>query len=179
MNPINYQSNRSPEEHARETHLEPFCHLLDITRLLLPVHFLAASLASARADRACNIMVVNANAGGPGSLRQAILDVSSGGTITFDPGLSGQTITLTTGRLMTGELMTDQLVIIKDLSIVGLGANKLTVSGNNASTVFYIYPVSVSIADPKISSGKDPHATGDAIELLSSNNSVETPELPQ
>src|SRR5712672_1581179 len=42
MNPINYQSNRSPEEHARETHLESFCHLLDITRLLLPVHFLAA-----------------------------------------------------------------------------------------------------------------------------------------
>jgi hypothetical protein len=43
--------------------------------------------------------VTNTNDNGPGSLRQSIADASAGSTITFDPALSGQTITLGTGQL--------------------------------------------------------------------------------
>jgi uncharacterized repeat protein (TIGR01451 family) len=64
---------------------------------------------------------------GAGSLRQAILEACDGSTIGFDGTLTGP-ITLTTG----------ELVINKNLTINGLGANLLTVSGNNASRVFNI-----------------------------------------
>ncbi|MCM3871481.1 MAG: carboxypeptidase regulatory-like domain-containing protein [Pyrinomonadaceae bacterium] len=80
-------------------------------------------------------VVTNTNDSGAGSLRQAIIDACDGGTITFDPGLSGQTITLTTG----------ELVVNKSLTIQGLGANLLTVSGNNVSRV-----VNVTVAGPGI-----------------------------
>src|SRR5262249_22828004 len=69
--------------------------------------------------------VTNLNDGGMGSLRQAILDTPAGGTVDFEPGLSG-TITLTSG----------ELAVDKSLDIEGPGANLLTVSGNNASRVF-------------------------------------------
>ena len=69
------------------------------------------------------------------SLREALRFISPGGTIDFDPNLAsgdagaGQgTIGLTLG----------ELVIDKDLTINGLGANKLKVSGNNASRVFQV-----------------------------------------
>jgi hypothetical protein len=62
-----------------------------------------------------------------GSLRQAIIDTPSGGTVDFQPGLSG-TITLTTGELL----------IEKDLTIAGPGADVITVSGNHTSRVFEI-----------------------------------------
>jgi hypothetical protein len=64
---------------------------------------------------------------GLGSLRQAITDTPSGGTVDFQPGLTG-TITLTSGELL----------IDKDLTIAGPGAEALTVSGNHASRVFEI-----------------------------------------
>jgi len=48
-------------------------------------------------------------------------------TITFDASLTGQTIVL------GGE----QLLISDDLSIIGLGQNELTISGNDASRVFF------------------------------------------
>jgi hypothetical protein len=64
---------------------------------------------------------------GPGSLRQALLDTPAGGTVDFQPGLSG-TITLTTG----------QLTLDKDLTIAGPGASVLTVSGNGAFRVFEV-----------------------------------------
>jgi hypothetical protein len=71
--------------------------------------------------------VLNLNDAGAGSLRQAILDTPPGGTVDFQPGLSG-TITLTSGELL----------INKDLTIAGPGADVLTVSGNHASRVFDI-----------------------------------------
>ncbi len=49
-------------------------------------------------------------------------------TIDFDELLSGETITLTNGELQ----------ITDDLTINGLGADELTVSGNNASRVFNV-----------------------------------------
>src|SRR5262249_37399020 len=63
----------------------------------------------------------------PGSLRDAIATTPSGGTVDFQPGLTG-TIVLTTG----------ELAINKDLTIVGPGADVITVSGNKASRVFDI-----------------------------------------
>ncbi len=62
------------------------------------------------------------------SLREAILFSSAAGTINFSSSLAGGTITLTQG----------ELAINKDLTINGLGADNLTVSGNNAFRVFNI-----------------------------------------
>jgi hypothetical protein len=64
---------------------------------------------------------------GPGSLRQALLDTPAGGTVDFQPGLSG-TITLTSG----------QLAINKNLTIAGPGPDVITVNGNHASRVLNI-----------------------------------------
>ena len=72
------------------------------------------------------ITVTNANDSGPGSLRQAIAGVCAGGTITFDPALNGQTITLAS-----------QLTVSKDMTIDG-GAVSVTISGNGVARVFYI-----------------------------------------
>jgi hypothetical protein len=89
---------------------------------------------------------------GAGSLRAAIAAAQSGDQIVFDPGLRGQTITLTSG----------ELAISKDLDIEGLGADLLAVSGNHASRVFNISGgVTVTIAGLTITDGLAlPGATG-------------------
>jgi hypothetical protein len=66
---------------------------------------------------AATITVLNTNDSGAGSLRQAISDSSSGDTINFDSSLNGQTITLTSGELL----------IDKNLTITGPGANQLAI----------------------------------------------------
>jgi hypothetical protein len=71
--------------------------------------------------------VTNLFDAGPGSLRQAIFDTPAGGTVDFQPGLTG-TITLTSG----------ELAINRDLNIAGPGADVITVSGNTQSRVFEI-----------------------------------------
>src|SRR6516165_8422096 len=87
--------------------------------------------------------VTNLDDAGAGSLRQAIIDTPAGGTVDFQPGLSG-TITLTTGELL----------INQDLTIAGPGADVLTVSGNNASRVFHIAATStVEIAGLTVTHG--------------------------
>ncbi len=73
------------------------------------------------------ISVANANDSGPGSLRQAVLDVCPGGTITFDPGLAGSTISLSGGHIW----------INKSLAIEGLGADELAISGNEVEHYDY------------------------------------------
>jgi hypothetical protein len=70
--------------------------------------------------------VLNTADSGPGSLRDTIAAAQSGDRIVFDPSLAGQTITLTSG----------ELVIDKSLSIKGLRADPLTISGNGTSRVF-------------------------------------------
>jgi hypothetical protein len=87
--------------------------------------------------------VTNLNDAGMGSLRQAILDTPAGGTVDFQPGLSG-TIGLTSGELL----------IDKDLTIAGPGADVITVSGNQASRVFDVAAsVTVAIAGLTIADG--------------------------
>src|SRR5437899_2101025 len=65
------------------------------------------------------LTVLNNADSGDSSLRAMLALASSGDTITFDPSLAGQTITLTSG----------ELAIDKSLDIGGLGADQLTVSG--------------------------------------------------
>ncbi len=74
------------------------------------------------------LTVLNALDKGAGSLRDTITKAKSGDTIVFDPGLDGQTITLTS----------DQLEINKNLDIEGPGASLLAISGNDANRVFDI-----------------------------------------
>src|SRR5262249_1132855 len=76
---------------------------------------------------------------GPGSLRQAILDGNAqpgADLIRFTGGLQG-TIALTSGELN----------ITDDLTVLGPGADRLTVSGSNASRVFRISSTNVSSTD--------------------------------
>ena len=69
--------------------------------------------------RAATNTVTNLNDSGAGSLRQMIADAAPGDTITFS--VSG-TITLTTG----------ELVVNKDLSLIGSGASNISISGNTS-----------------------------------------------
>lgn len=92
---------------------------------------LGVALAAGQPAQAAVFNVTNLNDNGAGSLRQAIEDANGAAgvdTITFQAGLLG-TITLTTG----------QLAITDSVDIQGPGAAALTVSGNNASRVFYLY----------------------------------------
>jgi hypothetical protein len=98
-------------------------------------------------------VVTNTNDSGPGSLRQAILDTSSGNTITFAPSVT--TVTLTSGELM----------IDKNLTITGPGANRLTVQVDGSlisARVFNISSstVTVSIYGITISNGFAQDAPG-------------------
>src|ERR1017187_1300275 len=76
-----------------------------------------------------NWAVSNILDSGPGSLRQAVLDANAGGggTITF-PNVTG-TITLTSGELV---------ISATNLNIVGPGPTNVSISGNQASGVFYV-----------------------------------------
>src|SRR5262245_11582951 len=91
--------------------------------------------------------VLNFLDSGPGSLREAILDANTepgADLIRFAPEARDGTITLTSGELS----------ITDALSIEGPGANRLTVSGNDASRVFRIGSgVSVNIDDLTIAHG--------------------------
>ena len=90
------------------------------------------------------LMVLNNNDSGTGSLRQAILDASSGATIKFESNVND--ITLTSG----------ELAITKNLDIEGPGpgANRLTISGGGVSRVFKIgNGATVTLANLTIANG--------------------------
>src|SRR5579884_820157 len=96
--------------------------------------------------------VTSAADSGTGSLRADIAAANSGDTITFAPGLAGQTIALTSG----------ELAITKSLDIEGPGANQLTISGGGYNRVFDITAssASVTIASLTISNGLDNYGSG-------------------
>jgi hypothetical protein len=115
------------------------------------------TLASGASADAATFTVANLNDSGTGSLRQAILDANAAASadqVTFQSALTGQ-ITLAS-----------QLPnITAPVDIVGPGADKLTVSGNNNSRIFYIYPsvhgTPVTISGMTLTAGK-PDAAGTA-----------------
>jgi hypothetical protein len=97
-----------------------------------------------RSSTAGNTFTVNTNGdpgpGGKVSLRQAIAsaNASSGNTVQFDASLVGSTITLASGAIGINQPM----------DIIGPGAGLLTISGNDASRIFFLkncpgYPVSI------------------------------------
>jgi hypothetical protein len=76
-----------------------------------------------------NPIVTSTADAGAGSLREALANVCSGTTITFDlTGAGPHTITLTTGELQ----------VAKNVTIKNNSGESITVSGNNASRVFNI-----------------------------------------
>ncbi len=87
--------------------------------------------------------VTNTNDGGPGSLRHVILNVIPGATITVDPSLAGQTVTLATGPLSVPVNMTI------------VGADGFEVSGNNTFRIFNFLNLNttVSISNMTMSNG--------------------------
>lgn len=104
---------------------------------------LALAGSSPPVAHAATITVTNTNDSGAGSLRQAIAGAFSGDIIAFAPGLTG-TITLTSGELLLN----------KDLTIIGPGTSALAISGNNASRVFRVGDgVTVSIYGMTIRDG--------------------------
>ena len=73
-------------------------------------------------------VVTNTNDSGAGSLRDAIVtSTPSGGTVTFQNGLTGA-ITLTSGPI----------AIAKNLTITGPGAAQVAVSGNSSMQIFTV-----------------------------------------
>jgi hypothetical protein len=91
--------------------------------------------------------VVNLADSGPGSLRQAVLDANAtpgADLIRFAGGLQG-TLALTSG----------ELDITDDLTVLGPGADRLTVSGSNASRAFRISSsTDVNLNDLTIADGR-------------------------
>ncbi|MBS1792203.1 MAG: VCBS repeat-containing protein [Acidobacteria bacterium] len=85
------------------------------------------------------------------SLREAISAATSGTTIGFAPLFnSPQTIALTNGDLL----------IDKNLTINGTGANRLTVSGNDASRIFRIINTTASISGLTVARGNADNGGG-------------------
>ncbi|MUH01297.1 DUF4347 domain-containing protein, partial [Scytonema sp. UIC 10036] len=110
------------------------------------------------------IEVTNTNDSGSGSLRQAILDANAtpgDDTIHFTGTLftdtNPDTITLTSGELNVTEAVT----------IVGTGANSLTISGNNSSRIFSA-TAPLTIINLKITGGNA--ATGDGGAIYSDSS---------
>ncbi|MBD2039738.1 calcium-binding protein [Microcoleus sp. FACHB-672] len=106
-----------------------------------------------------SILTVTTNAdSGAGSLRAAIASAQAGDTVQFSSSLANQTISLSS-----------QIEINKHLTIDGAGATNLTISGNNASRVFYsdwsyLVPegYNISLKNLTIANGKTTDADGGA-----------------
>ena len=104
--------------------------------------------------------MTNTSDSGIGSLRQAILNANANpgpDTIDFAPGLSG-TIVLTSGELQ----------VANDVTIVGPGANLLTIDGKNASRIFDVddgnsHTAIVAISGLTLTRGNAGTANGGAI----------------
>lgn len=89
------------------------------------------ALAAGGTAEAATFTVTNLTDAGAGSLRQAVTDANGAAgadMVVFQAGLTG-TITLTSG----------DIDITDSVDIQGPGAASLTVSGNNASRIFYLY----------------------------------------
>jgi len=79
------------------------------------------------------LVVTNLEDAGPGSLRAALAAIADGGTITFEPGLAGGTLTLASGQLMIDDSVT----------VDASAAAPVTISAGGASRVIEVRPGAV------------------------------------
>jgi len=114
---------------------------------------IAFAVLGASALNAATITVANSLDSGIGSLRDAVALANPGDAIDFVPALAGSTVVLTSGEIL----------IDKNLTITGLGASTLTVSGNNASRVFNVTAGTVFISGLTISRGLGGNGGGGGI----------------
>ena len=73
------------------------------------------------------ITVTNLNDSGDGSLRQALEEIAIGGTITFDPGLAGGTLALTSGPLVPAHSVTIDAVDAPGIVLDGGGTDRVLI----------------------------------------------------
>jgi hypothetical protein len=102
----------------------------NLLALLLPAAFILALLMLflAGGATASAQVVTNSADSGPGTLRSAIINAASGAVITFDPSLSGATITLS-----------NTLTIITDLTIDASALpGGLQINGNASVQIFSV-----------------------------------------
>jgi hypothetical protein len=128
--------------------MKPFKSSLFILLTLLALILSALGVTPAKA---ANTVVTNNADSGPGSLRNAIANASSGDTITFD---DDYTITL------ASELQ----IINKTLTITGAG-HHITISGNNAVQVFRVGDESFQTEDGNL--------TLDHLNIVNGKSTVE------
>ena len=101
-----------------------------------------------------SVVVTNTADNGPGSLRNAIATVPSGGTIGFSKTAAGGAVNFYDGLPHTITLTSGVLTLDKSLAIAGPNPNLLTISGNQASRVFLVNSgVSVTIDNLKVANG--------------------------
>ena len=107
-----------------------------------------------------------ADDGSAGTLRTLIAAAAPGDTITFDPSLNGQTITLDCTDYGT-------ITLTQDVTIAGPGANNLAISGNHACRVFTVNTlVTATISGVTIENGESPVGGGILVAgLLTVSNS--------
>jgi len=108
-------------------------------------------------ERCTPTTVTNLNDSGAGSLRDEIANTAAGGTVTFASGLSG-TISLTSAELL----------INKNLTITGPGANLLTITGNDARRIFSLAgagTLNVTITGLTLTNGRVTSNGGGAIDV--------------
>jgi len=114
---------------------------------------IAFAVLGASTLHAATITVANSLDSGAGSLRDAVALANPGDTINFAPGLSGSAITLTSGEVL----------IDKNLTITGLGATALALSGSNVSRVFNVSGGTVFISGLTIRNGLGGNGGGGGI----------------
>jgi beta-glucanase (GH16 family) len=74
------------------------------------------------------LTVTNTNDSGAGSLRQSIAAIASGGTVSFDPGLAGSTIMLSSGPLVvSGKTVTVDASAAPGITLSGGGSDRVLI----------------------------------------------------
>jgi CSLREA domain-containing protein len=109
---------------------------------------LGLRVAPVRAACSAAITVANANDSGAGSLRAAIANICTDGTITFSAAIANSTITLTT----LDPSGNGALVVSRNLTIDG-GSNHITISGGGSLRVLYVATGTVAMRSVTLTAG--------------------------